>query len=49
MGWIAERHLASVAEEAEAGHIGDGMDWLWRRRRQRAIRRMRDLFSGLSL
>src|SRR6185437_10251862 len=28
VGGIAERHLACVAEETEAGHVGDGMNWL---------------------
>jgi len=26
VGWIAERHLSSVAEKAEAGHVGDSMN-----------------------
>src|SRR5579864_5983662 len=30
--WIAERHFASVAEKAKAGHIGNGVDWFRRLR-----------------
>src|SRR5579859_6914090 len=28
MGWIAKRHLACVAKQAEAGHVSDGMNGL---------------------